>query len=148
MAGTLGSDQKEQYDIFGTVVNQTARIEGITKLIKVPILVTEAVARHVSAERILSRRVARFRPAGMDETIDLYTIICTPPEEEARQRLEERFAKHARGLEAFEAGRWEEAFQLLAPIATEDPAARYLLLLAGQGKSPEDWAGVIKLDAK
>lgn len=148
VAGSLGSDQKEQYDILGAVVNQSSRIEGITKVVGVPVLVTEAVAEALDADRILSRRVARFRPAGMNEEVSLYTVVRTPEDGAARALLEERFAVHARGLEAFERGAWEEAFRILNPIATVDPAAKYLMSLALKGDPPRDWRGVIELTAK
>ncbi len=148
VAGSLGSDQKEQYDILGSIVNQSSRIEGITKVVGVQILVTEAVARAVDAERIMTRRVARFRPAGMTEEVDLYTVDRTPSDATARSALEQRFAAHNQGLDAFEKGAWEDAFKLLTPIATQDPPAKYLLSMAIGGAPPRDWRGVIELTSK
>ncbi len=148
VAGSLGSDQKEQYDILGAIVNQSSRIEGITKVVGVPILVTAAVAEAVDPARILTRRVARFRPAGMNQEIDLYTVGRTPQDKKARRMLKERFAAHGRGLDAFEKGDWQKAFELLTPIATEDPPAKYVLSMAIKGEPPRDWHGVIELVSK
>ncbi len=148
VAGSLGSDQVYAFDILGAVVNQTARVEGITKIVGVDILVTKEVAQQVHPDRILTRRVARFQPAGMEEVVELYTVSRTPDDTAQRQTLIEQFAIHANGLSAFEGGNWEEAFSLLHPIVERDAAARYVYKLAIQGKPPKDWRGVIELSSK
>jgi adenylate cyclase len=147
VAGSLGSDQKEQYDILGAVVNQCSRIEGITKVVGVSALVTSAVANGVSSDRVMARRVARFRPAGMEETVDLYTIDRTPEDAGVRSAMEKRFAIHGEGLALFEEGAWDEAFNRLTAIAAEDPAAKYLVSRAVTEK-PDDWDGAIRLTSK
>ena len=79
-------------------------------------------------QRILppAGRVARFRPAGMDVPVDLFTLDPTPADPAARQKIDERFDPHAKALEAFEAGDWDAAFNLLHPLVQDDPAARYV----------------------
>jgi len=150
VAGWLGTDQKEQYDILGPIVNQASRIEGIAKKVGVSILVTETVATQVSADTIVTRRVARFRPAGMTESVDLYTIDRTPDSPDGRAELASRFDRHQKGLEAFERGDWEESFRLLHPIVEHDAAALYVYTLTLEGKrtAPDGWNGVIELDQK
>jgi adenylate cyclase len=148
VAGSLGSEQIYAYDILGAVANQTARVEGITKIVGVPILVTSEVAQRIKSENILTRRVARFRPAGMETEVELFTIDRASSDPAQRQALLDRLAVHAKGLEAFEAGNWEEAFNILHPIVQDDPAARYVYKLALQGKPPRDWNGVVELSQK
>jgi adenylate cyclase len=148
VAGSLGSEQVYAFDILGAVVNQAARIEAITKIIEVPILVSGEVAARVSSDRVLTRRVARFQPAGMDAEIDLFTIERTPDDPAVREAIEKRFAVHAKGLEAFEAGDWNTAFNVLHPIVQEDPASRYVYTRAIGRKAPPDWHGVIVLTDK
>ncbi|HOW70809.1 MAG TPA: adenylate/guanylate cyclase domain-containing protein [Phycisphaerae bacterium] len=148
VAGSLGSAQVYAYDILGPVVNQAARVEGITKEVGVPILVTEEVARTLEPDRVMTRRVARFLPAGVQTEVDLYTIEETPADAAARRAIEERHGVHAEALAAFEQGHWEKAFDLLHPIVKEDVAARYVYTLALQRKPPRDWRGVIEMTHK
>jgi adenylate cyclase len=148
VAGSLGSDQKEQYDILGAVVNQSSRIEGITKVVGVPLLVTEATAKRLETKDLIARRIATFRPAGMKEEVVLYSVERAPESESELELLKTRFAAYAAGLEAFEKGSWDEAFKCLTAIATEDPAAKYLLGMAISGEAPQGWRGVIELTAK
>jgi len=148
VAGSLGSDQVYAYDILGDVANKTARVEGITKIVGVPILATEEAAKRIAGGSFLTRRVARFRPVGMDLPVDLFTIDRRPTEEAEYQELRERLAVHERGLAAFEAGDWETAWKALHDIIQTDPAARFVYKLALQGKPPRDWEGVIELTGK
>jgi hypothetical protein len=148
VAGSLGSAQIYAYDVLGAVANQTARVEGITKMVGVPVLVTADVAKRISGDKILARRVARFRPVGMDVALELYTIEAGPDEPEKRRIVEQRLAVHDQGLLAFEAGDWEQAFNILHPIVQDDAAARFVYKLALQGKPPRDWNGIVELSAK
>ncbi len=147
VAGSLGSDQKEQYDILGAVVNQSSRIEGITKVLGVSVLVTASVAEAVSPDRVMTRRAARFRPAGMEEIVDLYTVERTPEDTAERTRLQQQFAVYEKGLELFEKGDWNEAFNVLTTIAAEDAVAKYLVSQSVK-EMPTNWDGVIKLTSK
>lgn len=148
VAGSLGSEQVYAYDVLGAVVNQAARVEGITKEVGVPILVTGDVAGRLSADRVLSRRVARFLPVGVRTEVDLYTIDATPEDAAARAAIERRNALHAEALAAFEQGDWEKAFDVLHPIVKEDVAARYVYTLALRRKPPHDWHGVVEMTSK
>jgi len=148
VAGSLGSEQVYAYDVLGAVVNQAARVEGITKAVGVPILVTDDIARAVSPKHILTRRVARFLPVGVETEVDLYTIEQTPADTDERRAIEQRHAIHAEALSAFEAGEWESAFELLHPIVKDDIAARYVYTLALQRKPPRDWHGVVEMTSK
>jgi len=148
VAGSLGSAQIYAYDVLGAVANQTARVEGITKMVGVPILVTSDVAKRIVSDKVLSRRVARFRPLGMDVALELYTIEPGPDDPEKRRAVEQRLAVHDQGLKAFEAGDWEQAFNILHPIVQDDAAARFVYKLALQGKPPRDWNGIVELSAK
>lgn len=148
VAGSLGSDQIYAYDVLGAVANQTARVEGITKAVGVPILVTDEVCGRISSDKILVRRVARFRPAGMDQEVALHTIEKVPSDPQCRSTVEKRFSIHAEGLAAFESGDWERAFNVLHPIVQDDAAAFYVYKLALQGQPPRDWRGVVELAVK
>ncbi|MEK6674571.1 MAG: adenylate/guanylate cyclase domain-containing protein [Planctomycetota bacterium] len=148
VAGSLGSEQVYAYDILGAVANQTARVEGITKIVEVPILVTDAVARRVPNTIALTRRVARFRPSGMETTLDLFTLERLPTEENELATMRQRLDLHAAGLEAFEKGDWKQAFHILHPIVELDAAARFVYKRALAGAPPRDWEGVVELTSK
>jgi len=148
VAGSLGSEQVYAYDILGPVVNQAARVEGITKVVGVPILITRDVAEVLSPDLILARRVGRFLPLGLNTEVDLYTIELTPADPQAREQIKQRHRLHEQALQAFEQGNLESAFDLLHSIVKEDVAARYIYTLALQRHPPRDWRGVIEMTHK
>jgi adenylate cyclase len=148
VAGALGSEQVYSYGILGPIVNQTARVEGITKLIGEPILVTSDVARRLAPDFFITRRVGKFRPSGLETAVDICTIHSVPGDTEKKTELAQRMKKHEEALAAFEAGDWTRAETLLHPLVPVDACSKYLYKLAMQGPAPRDWQGVIELKSK
>ncbi len=150
VAGSLGSEQVYAFDIVGAIANQTARVEGTTKMVGVPILVTDEVVKRLPTDSLITRRVARVLPVGMDTEMAVHTIHRIPEDEGARKALEARLDVHAQGLAAFEKGHWQEAFDILLPIVQSDPASKWVFGLAHvyQGNAPREWRGVIELSSK
>ncbi|GEM_PF-1517710 len=150
VAGRLGSEQIYAYDILGAVANQASRVEGITKKVKVPILITEEIAKRLTSPEILTRRVARFRPAGMEHVLTLCTIERVSQDVAVRQQTDANRRTYAEGLALFEEGKWTEARTMLYPIEQADPPAEFLRNQAtrNDGKPPRGWDGIIDLDSK
>lgn len=143
VAGSMGAKQLFSYTVMGPVVNQASRLEGITKVVEVPILVTKEVAEALSPETAAVRRIGRFQPAGMTVALDLYEIHSLPLDDKHDKAFEA-------GLKAFEMGAWEDAYEILDHLPPSDRPARYLKTLAEmhRRRPPKDWNGVIELAEK
>lgn len=143
VAGAIGSEQLFNYSILGAVVNQSSRVEGITKAVEVPVLVTSAIASRVAEEVAVPVRVGRFRPLGMAQALDLYALQ-EPPGESARNAI------FSQGLEAFERGDWDLAYERLSQLGAGDRPARFLVALSEDYRRhpPRDWDGVIEMKGK
>ena len=150
VAGAMGSDQVYSYGIMGPVVNQASRIEGITKVVGARVLVSEAVAKRVSAKIGLSRRVGRFQPAGFTLPVDLYELIPPPGDPKEEEEIHGNIQLTNQGLEAFERGEWDKAAKFFRKLPDDDSPASFLLYLAMdyQRRPPRDWHGVIELKEK
>ena len=143
IAGPMGAKQLFSYTVMGAVVNQASRVEGITKALEAPILITKEVADKITPGTVASRRVGRFQPAGMDTALDLFHVTQPP----ANQEHDELYSS---GLEAFEKGEWEKAYEILDKLPPSDRPARYLKSMAEtyRRKPPKGWKGVIELVEK
>ncbi len=143
VAGSMGAKQLFSYTVIGSVVNQASRLEGMTKIVEVPILVTKEVAVRISSDTAAVRRIGHFRPAGMTVALDVFAV-------HALSQDDEKYRLFDSGLASFESGKWEEAYEILDQLPPTDRPARYLKTLAEMYRRhpPKDWQGIIELSEK
>ncbi len=152
VAGKIGTVDHVKVTVFGPVVNLASRLEGMTKILRAPILlddrtaraVREQVPRHVARVR----RLAVVRPYGLDAAIEVSELV--PPISECPLLTDEHLAISEAALDAFLAGRWSNAYELLHRIPAEDEVADFLTeyIVKHKRTPPPDWDGVITLESK
>ncbi len=152
VAGKIGTVDQVKVTVFGPVVNLASRLEGMTKVLQAPILLDEvtaqAVRRLVPAEVARVRRIARVSPYGIDVAIEVSELL--PPEDRFPQLSNQHLATSETALDAFLAGDWPKAYDLLRRIPTEDRVSDFLMVYIAQHNrtAPDDWDGVIRLSSK
>jgi adenylate cyclase len=152
VAGKIGTVDQVKVTVFGPVVNLASRLEGMTKILRAPILLDETTARAVREQvprdvaRI--RRLAVIRPYGLDMPLEVSELL--PPESEYPLLTDEHLAFCEAALDAFLAGRWSEAFKLLHKTPTEDTVTDFLTVYIARHDrtAPPEWDGVITLSSK
>ena len=125
--GNSGSRKRLKYGPRGSVVNLAARIESETKRIGIPILISSATSEFLKGSEILTRRIFKSQIKGFSQPVDLYQPVI--PSTTIRRR-ERRFASYEKALEAFEAGDFVVAIQLLLELESRnqiDRAGEFLL---------------------
>jgi adenylate cyclase len=148
IAGRLGTSDQVKIGVFGPTVNRAARLESATKLLKVPILVDEAVLAHLRDGPLRAwcrtRRLAKVVPQGMSAPVLIGELL--PPDGEAGPNLWEANRKMYEGaLDRFLAGDWAGFRRVAGGFPPDGPMAflaRYVDDNAGpDGRPPAGWDG-------
>ncbi|HUT11566.1 MAG TPA: adenylate/guanylate cyclase domain-containing protein [Thermoguttaceae bacterium] len=152
VAGKIGTEDQVKVSVFGPVVNLASRLEGMTKILRAPILIdqatAEAVREHVPGDVARVRRLAVVRPYGMDGKIEVSELL--PPAREYPKLTDEHLRFYESALDAFLSGRWPAALEWLQKIPSEDQVKDFLTVYIAQHNRvpPPDWDGVIPLESK
>ncbi|WP_020472014.1 adenylate/guanylate cyclase domain-containing protein [Zavarzinella formosa] len=168
VAGEIGPFDFRKFGVFGPVVNLASRLEGMTKIVGVPILIDENVAavlhaRDPEEKEFMLRRFPVVRPAGMTLQTRLYELC--PPGSYGPDYLE----VWDRAVREFEKGRWNKMSEQLDRLdqlivdptsSTRSTTMTASDFLNGVSQDPEflkkrsdpafleRWDGVIRLDRK
>ena len=152
IAGQIGTTQQAKIGVFGPIVNQGSRIEGLTRQFGVSICIDEATAnfvRHLMPpEEGRYRRLARVRPKGMNTPLLVHELL--PPEKEASTVNNMAMLNYEAALDSVIAGRWTEAVERLNAVSDEDGPKQFLLAQMAKlnNMPPADWDGAFSLDSK
>lgn len=148
LAGRIGTNQQAKIGVFGPVVNQGSRLEGMTKQFGVQICIDELSAKylreHVPPEEVMTRLLARVRPKGMATPISVYELI--PPKTKSAEEIN----AYETAAKAVIAGKWPEVRKYLKRFPDNYGPANFLR--AFLDKAPEtpgpEWDGAIQLESK
>lgn len=152
VAGKIGTVDQVKVTVFGPVVNLASRLESMTKVLHAPILLDEntalAVRERVPPEIARVRRIAKVFPYGLDVAHEVSELL--PPEDQYPQLSNEHLITSETALDAFLAGDWSTAYDLLRRMPTEDRVSDFLTVYIAQHNrtAPDGWSGAIRLEAK
>jgi adenylate cyclase len=150
LCGNTGSRQKFKYGPLGHAVNLASRVEGATKQLGIPLLITGST-RAKLGDDFATRRLSRARVVGIAGAVDLYELHA----ESASPTWQARRDVYEQALALYEAANWPAACQALYPLLT-DPEGQYdvpslnLLTRAVEAikSPPEHFDGVVELSSK
>ncbi len=149
VAGMIGTSDQVKVTAFGPVVNLAARLEGLTKLTRAPVLIDGATAESLKEFDcgLAIRKLATMRPMGIHRDIEVCQLLSA--EHDLVWLSDEHLERYAEALVDFERGDWEKSSRLLAALPDSDNAKDFLLGHIQRNKQPEDsWNGVIELSFK
>ena len=151
MAGKLATCDQFKVGVFGPVVNLASRLESMTKRFGVSILLDERCAgrlrRKTHEHWCRCRRLARVQPSGMRTVLTVSQLL--PPAVEPGPMPERTRRDHEAAVDAFLAGRWSDAADLLRRLPPDGPGdVLRAFMHKHQHAPPAGWDGVIALDGK
>jgi adenylate cyclase len=111
LVGNTGCPRKFKYGPLGHTVNLASRVEGATKQLCVPILITGSTYAQLG-NAFATRRLCRVRVVGIDGPVDLYELHAAEiePDWQFRRDLYES------ALALYETSRWTDACRTLYPM--------------------------------
>ncbi len=140
--GNFGSNQRFNYSLLGDPVNLSSRLEGLTKVYGVDLIVGEETAALLDDPGLIELDLVAVK--GKTRAVRIFTLPPHPPE------TQQYLAHHAALLEAYRRRDWQAALGLL-----EDPvlaAEREMAPVYGLFREriaqmqvespPPDWDGV------
>lgn len=152
VAGRIGTADQSKVTVFGPVVNLASRLEGMTKILQSPILLDQptchAVREQVPPNVARSRRIAVVRPYGFDSPVEVSELL--PPAELYLELSDENICDYEAALDAFIAGDWTQAVELLHRVPAKDRVKDFLTVYIAQYNRtpPSGWNGVVALERK
>ncbi|HLJ95884.1 MAG TPA: adenylate/guanylate cyclase domain-containing protein, partial [Gemmataceae bacterium] len=113
--GNTGSKHKFKYGPLGNTVNLASRVQGATKYLGCPILITHNTEAQLEGT-FETRRLATVRVINIAEPVGLYELTAPGRADSADKKQ-----KYELALEAFEQGKFRETARLLGTLLADHP---------------------------
>ena len=150
--GTIGrndfDDPRQSHmtnTVIGDTVNSASRLEGLTRIYHIPVVVSESIKDEVMAEtaRYKFIEIDTVQVKGKTKGKKIYFPFDTNEMEEA---LLEKYQKFEEGLKAYYDGDWKAARKIFKGLELD--VTQVFLERMGTKSAPADWSGIWAMTTK
>lgn len=116
LVGNVGTHRKFKYGPLGTVVNLASRVQGATKFLKSPLLISGNTAEQLPQD-LSTRRLCQVRVQNINSPIDLHELELPGTSDEWPNIVKQ----YETALAQFEAGHFRQASAILGDVLLHIP---------------------------
>ena len=150
--GTIGrndfEDPRQSHmtnTVIGDTVNSASRLEGLTRIYHIPVVVSESIKNEVSEEtaRYKFIEIDTVQVKGKTKGKKIYFPFDT---NEMDEGLLEQYGKFEEGLKAYYDGDWKTARKIFKGLELD--VTQVFLERMGTKSAPADWSGIWAMTTK
>lgn len=154
--GNIGSSEHMTNTVIGDKVNSASRLEGLTRIYHLPVIVSEYIKEEIEksgCEKYRFFEIDTVQVKGKTEGKKIFfpmEIAADKSEEDvaipASRITAEQFGIYEEGLASYYKGDWSEARKNFKKCGIE--AAEVFLGRMGNKSAPENWSGIWTMETK